>query len=204
MWIKRPATAVVALAVMFTWGCSAPEATPSPSPSSSSVPTARPPSASPTPSATDLAISDATGLVRRYYATMNHLRQDASQPLSLLAMVAVSAEHDAQRLLLKKERRAGLHQTGETKVAELKVQSVNLDNSDPKSGRVPVVFVDVCWDVTDVDIVDKDGKSVVSTSRPNTGWVRHTVANYQRKSNPRDGWRIASSQDIESPPCAAS
>lgn len=204
MWTRRPATAAAVLAVMFAWGCSGPETTPSTGTPSSSAPTASPPSSTPTLSATELATSDATGLVHRYYTTTNQLRQDASQPLSLLATVAISAELDAQRLLLKKERRAGLHQTGETRVAELKIQAVNLDNSDPKAGRVPVVSVDVCWDVSDVDIIDKHGNSVVSPSRPNTGWVRHTVANYQWDSNPNDGWRIASSRDIEGPPCAAS
>ena len=67
------------------------------------------------------------------------------------------------------------HQTGETKVVELKVQSVNLDNSDPKAGKVPTVQIDVCFDVSDVDVVDADGKSVVSPDRPDTGWIRFSV-----------------------------
>jgi hypothetical protein len=48
-----------------------------------------------------------------------------------------------QQTLFKRERKQELHQTGETKVVELEVQSVNLDNSDPQAGKVPTVQIDV-------------------------------------------------------------
>ena len=70
----------------------------------------------------------------------------------------------AQQRLFKKERRQGLVQTGQTRIAELQVQSVDLDNSDPKAGRVPTVQVDVCYDVSDVDMVDA-GRQVDRESR---------------------------------------
>jgi hypothetical protein len=162
------------------------------------------PSASTPPSDAEVASEAASELVRRYYVVRNQLRQDPKQPLSLLKTVAISTELAAQENLFKKEREQGLYQTGETRVAELEVQSVNLDNSDPKAGKVPTVQIDVCFDVSDVDLIDADGKSVVSPDRPDTGWIRYSVANYEWDSDPDGAWRVASSQDIEGTPCAAS
>jgi hypothetical protein len=64
--------------------------------------------------------------------------------------------------------------------------------------------VDVCWDVSNADLIDQGGKSVVSPNRASTGWTRYTVANYLRSANPSGGWRIATSQDLKQKPCAAS
>ncbi|CUR58094.1 Mucin-5AC (fragment) [metagenome] len=142
--------------------------------------------------------------MRQYYEVRNQLRQNPSQPLSLLDSVAISTELAAQQNLFKRERKQGLHQVGRTEVAKLEVQSVNLDNSDPKAGKVPTVQVDLCFDVSDVDVVDADGKSVVSPDRPDTGWIQFLVSNYEWTSDPGGGWRVASSQDIERKPCEAS
>ena len=98
----------------------------------------------------------------------------------------------------------GQRQTGTTAISELKVQSVNLDNSDPDAGKVPTVVIDVCWDVSKVDVLDKSGKSIVSPTRPDTGWTRYTVANYDYAADPTGGWRVATGQDLKKTPCAAS
>jgi len=141
--------------------------------------------------------------VSDYYAIRNQLRRNPTQPLSRLKSVAISTELTTQQTLFKRERKQGLHQTGETKVVELEVQSVNLDNSDPQAGKVPTVQIDVCFDVSGVDVLDADGKSVVTPDRPDTGWIRYSVANYEWDSDPDGAWRVASSQDIERTPCNA-
>jgi hypothetical protein len=84
------------------------------------------------------------------------------------------------------------------------VQAVSLDNSDPSAGKVPTVTVDACWDVSNADLIDQSGKSMVSPSRANTGWTRYTVANYHWSESPSSGWRIATSQDLKQTSCAAS
>lgn len=150
-----------------------------------------------------VASESASGLVRRYYAVRDQLRQHPAQPLSMLKTISTSVELRAQTALFKRERDLGLHQTGQTKISRLKVQSVNLDNSDPAAGEVPTVQVDVCWDVSDVDIVDRHGESVVSPTRPNIGWIRYTVANYHWAADPISGWRVATSQDLKQKPCSA-
>ncbi len=197
--------ATAAAVAIAMGGCASdgndPAATPTPTSSSSSP---APTTTSPTPqSDSEIASEAASVVLRKFYDLRNQLRQDPSQPLTLLDDVAISTELAAQKQLFKKEREQGLHQTGETKVVELEVQSVNLDNSDPKVGKVPTVQIDLCFDVSGVDVIDKDGKSVISPDRPDTGWIQFLVSNYQWDTDPDGSWRVASSQDIERTPCEA-
>lgn len=196
------ATAAQLLAAMMACanGGGDPTTNESPTPSSS----APSPATTAPPTETEIAAAAASALVERYYAVRNRLRQHPKQPLALLKTVAISTELAAQQNLFKTERKKGLHQTGETKVAMLKVQSINLEHSDPKAGKVPTVQIDVCFDVSGVDVLDRDGDSVVSPDRPETGWIRYSVVNYEWDSDPDGAWRVASSQDIERRPCAAS
>ena len=207
MTTSRGARAIAAAALLLVAMTSCandgqdPAANASPTPSSSTpTPTA---TATP-PSDTELASEAASATLRKYYDVRNQLRQNPSRPLSLLDQVAISTELAAQKNLFKKERKQGLHQVGATKVAELEVQSVNLDNSDPKAGKVPTVQIDLCFDVSKVDVVDADEKSVISLDRPDTGWIQFLVSNYEWDANPNAGWRVASSKDIERTPCEAS
>jgi hypothetical protein len=118
--------------------------------------------------------------------------------------VAISTELAAQRNTLRNQRKQDLRQVGDTKIGVLTVESVNLDNSDPNAGKVPTVQVDVCFDVSQVDLVDRSGKSVVNPDRPDTAWVQFLVANYQWDKDPDGGWRVASSQDLKRKPCDVS
>lgn len=196
------ATAVLLL--VATTSCaddgSEPAAPPSTQPTSSSTQTTE----TAPPSDTQAASAAATSLLRKFYTVRNALRQDPTASLDLLKTVATSTELAAQKNLFTNERKNGLHQTGETKVAELEVQSVNLDNSDPQGGKVPTVQIDVCFDVSAVDVLDESGKSIVSEDRPDTGWIRYSVSNYDWASDPAVAWRVASSQDLEQAPCDAS
>jgi hypothetical protein len=143
-------------------------------------------------------------VVHRYFAVLDSLRQDPSEPAKQLSAVATSTQLAAQRRLLTSERSKHLHQVGRTRVADLMVQSVNLGNSDPSVGKVPTVVVDACWDVSDADLVDHNGKSAVSPTRATTGWTRYIVANYHWSENPSGGWRVATSRDLKQAPCVAS
>ena len=140
----------------------------------------------------------------KYYATVDRLGQQPNASLDQLSTVATGAQLSAQQNLLKSQRKTNEKQVGDTKVVKLDVQSVNLDNSDPSAGKVPTVQIDVCWDVSQVDVVDATGKSVVSKSRPNAGWTRLTVANYHYAGDPAAGWRVATGQDLKKDPCVAS
>ncbi|WP_407343382.1 hypothetical protein [Pengzhenrongella phosphoraccumulans] len=154
-------------------------------------------------SETELAAANAEDLVRKYYRVIDELAIDPSRPLSELESVAISKELSIWLHQFERERRDAWHQTGATTLARLEVQSVNLDNSDPATGRVPAVQVDVCFDVTDVDVLDASGTSVVTPDRAATGWVRHTVSNYSWDTDPTDGWRVSTSVDLKQAPCVA-
>lgn len=152
----------------------------------------------------EVAATAAEATVRDYFRVVDELRQQPTEPLSALKGVSASGELSAQQRLIESERDKELRQVGETRIADLQVQAVNLDDTDPRAGRAPTVQVDVCWSVVDVDIVDGRGRSVVTSSRPDSGWIRFTVANYRWSSSPDDGWRVASSQDLRQKPCVAS
>ncbi len=201
--LRGTALAAAALLLAAGAGCAGDgdDEPPASKPSSSAPPST---TTSATPSDSDLASQSATELVREYYAVRDRLRQEPNTPLGELKTVATSTELAAQQTLFAQERERGLQQTGDTRIGELTVQSVNLDNRDPDVGKVPIVQVDVCWDVSDVDIQDADGTSIVSPDRPDTGWIRYTVANYDWATNPAGGWRVATSQDLEQAPCSAS
>jgi hypothetical protein len=139
-----------------------------------------------------------------YYAVVDELRADPASDLKPLETVATSAQLNAIQTLVRRQHQRGQRQNGATAIGELKVQSVTLDNSDPDAGTVPTVVIDVCWDVSKVDVLDKSGKSIVSPNRPDTGWTRFTVANYEYAADPTGGWRVATGQDLKQTPCATS
>lgn len=203
--VKAWATGAAMLVAVAGCANSGSEADPRHEPPSSSVSSSAPtsPSSSP-PTDSEAAATSAEAVVRGYFSVLDRLRQDPSTPVRQLSPVATSTQLAAQKRLLATERDQGLHQVGTTKVVKLTVQAVNLDNSDPSAGKVPTVTVDVCWDVSGADLVDRHGKSVVSSDRQNVGWTRYTVANYHWSKNPAGGWRIATSQDLKQAPCSGS
>jgi hypothetical protein len=204
MKVQRANTiAVAALLLAAMSSCAGSGSDPTSSPAPTTTSTTPSPTASPT-SASEIATNGASEAVRRYYAVRDQVRKDSKQPLDLLERVAIGTELGTQQSLFKRERNGGLHQTGETKIAVLEVQAVDLNNSDPSAGKVPTVQVDVCFDVSDVDIINADGKSAVSNDRPDTGWQRYIVANYEYDSDPAGAWKVASGEDIERAPCNAS
>lgn len=192
------ATYIMALAAFTSCAQSGPDTSPTiPSTQSSRVPSEA------QTSATEAAAAAATTTVHDYYTTLDRLRQDHSKPIGTLSKVETSTQLSADRHLLEGERSKKLRQVGDTEVADTSVESVNLDNSDPDAGKVPTVTVDVCWDVSEADLVDASGKSVVSPDRADIGWTRYIVANYHYRTDPLTGWRVASAQDLEQPPCEA-
>lgn len=199
------ATATLLLAVMTSCASDGgdPAASGSPTPSSPAPTTATTATTTP-PSDTEIASEAASALLREYFATVDQLRQQPTRPISELGAVAISTQLAAQKKLIQSQRGDGLRQRGSTTIAKLTVQSVNLDNTDPKAGKVPTVQIDVCYDVSGVDILDSDGQSVVGPDRPGTGWVRYSVSNYKWKADPRGGWRVASGTDLKQAACAAS
>lgn len=190
------ATGALALAVGTSCAQSDPSTDPTKSPGQSSeTPTAT------QMSETDSARTAASATVQAYFRTLDDLRKDPARSLDALGKVAISTQLAAQQRLLENERTKKLRQVGDTQLPDVSVENVNLDNSDPKAGKVPTVTVDVCWDVSEADLVDASGRSVVSPNRVDVGWTRYTVANYDYQTDPLTGWRVASGKDLKQPAC---
>lgn len=170
-----------------------PAATGSPTPSSPAPATTTPTP----PSDSEIASEAAAKVVRQYFATVDRVRQDAERPESDLDAVASSTQLTAQKKLLRSQREAGRHQVGNTEIVELDVESVSLDNP-------ATALIDVCWDVSGVDVLDADGKSVVTAERKDVGLTRFTVTNDEWATAPTDGWRVSGGSDLENEPCAGS
>jgi hypothetical protein len=139
----------------------------------------------------------ASAALRRYFLTVDLVRQDSERPSSALDAVASSTQLIAQKGLLKSQRDRGMYQVGDTEIVKLKVQSISLN-------RPATALVDVCWDVSGVDIVNADGKSAVSPNRKDVGWTRFTVTNDKWDTAPIDGWRVSGGSDLEKAPCIGS
>jgi hypothetical protein len=194
------ATGTLLLAAVSACGGNAQDPSPSAPSSSLSAPASSAASTNPSVSAT----ADATAIMRDYFAVVDEVGQDPTADLKRLRAVATSTQLSAIQTLLRSQHDQGQRQVGTTAINKLTVQSVNLDNSDSSAGKVPSVVIDVCWDVSKVDVLDKSGTSIVSPNRPDTGWTRYTVANYQYATDPTGGWRVATGQDLKQKPCAAS
>ena len=194
----------VALAMaLLTAGCSGdntdPGATGTPTASKSSS------TSNETLSPEQRAQTDATDALMRYFVVLDDLGKDPDALLSKLKSVAISTQlFVLQENRYKQWRSKGWRQVGDTKVVEHEVQDVSLDNSNPKKGQVPYVVIKACVDVSDSDVVDRSGQSVVPTDRPDTLTSKYTIANYSWDKDPRGGWRVTSVEDVQGETCDGS
>ena len=195
------ATAALLLAALTSCTDDGGDPAASPGPTASSQFSTAPTKPTAPPSETEVASAAASANVRKYFATVDLLRQDAMRPAGELKSVAVSTQLTAQERLLKSQRDEDLRQVGDTRVIEVHVESINLDTAD---GKVPTALIDVCWDVSDVDVLDAYGESVITPEREEVGWTRFTVVNDSFASRPRDGWRVSGGSDLKREPCAGS
>ncbi|MEU4360313.1 hypothetical protein [Promicromonospora sp. NPDC023987] len=185
-------------------GCTPGATEPSPTaPPTSAASSTSPASPSPAPSTeAERATSSATELVHEYYRTTDAVAADPAR-LEPLESVATSAELLRLQNTFKPWADDGWHQTGNVQVVKLVTQSVSLDNSDPDAGVIPTVQVEVCYDVSDVDVVDRAGASQVTANRSERGWERLWVSNPDYDDDPSSGWRVADRKTLEREPCAA-
>ena len=146
----------VALAFgMFAAGCAKSEPPqPSPTLSSASQSATASPSATPTVPASEAA---AVARAKDYVAMLDKLSSNPKANLDELSTVARGRAADKWRQILLDDRSAGHRQTGSTKLTLI---SAKVGSSDQRWA------VTMCLDVSAVDVVDRDGKSVVAKNRP--------------------------------------
>ncbi|WP_125777977.1 hypothetical protein [Antribacter gilvus] len=154
-------------------------------------------SPSPAPSPTsdrERAEQSARATVDRYYALLDDLASDGSQPLSRLDEGLTGGYLEAWRAELERSRNNGWTQKGGTRVVSVTTQGVTTS----PDGSATAVF-DTCYDVSEVDVVDASGASVVPAERPDRGWSRLTMTSTNFAD---DDWRVTAGETLEKEPCA--
>lgn len=159
--------------------------------SASATTDASPTTTTPTPSPEDEAIKAAEEKIPEYFSVADRSLQDPENfKLADFKKVAISSG------LVELENRYNVisgqkfKQTGSTVVESMTKPRVDLKLDLKKSPpEVPTVQLDVCIDVSKVNLVDKDGKSQIpATRKPRQLW-RVGVSNYEYPK--ADAWRVA-------------
>lgn len=142
----------------------------------------------------DQAIADATDAVQRLYATENKLNHNPRLPLSQLKKVAAGKALKGSRAVLKSIRDDGLTVTGDRTLEIDKVLHVQL-------GKTAKVELQVCYDVTNVKVTDKNGNSAVTKDRLDRAIATYVVTNDQYKKKPSKAWIVTQSAETGAQSC---
>lgn len=162
--------AAVACAVALA-GCNAEDAPPSPGPTSpaltSSGTTATGPTPTPTKALTpeEQDLRSAEEAITEYWRVLDEAASSPTQSLNVLATVARSQALAQWQTTLTADRGKGLTQEGLSVVRDAEAAT--------KDGKTYTVIA--CLDVSAVDVVDADGKSVVRSDRPAMQRYTYTV-----------------------------
>jgi hypothetical protein len=98
-------------------------------------------------------------------------------------------------------RREGIRTVGTPVITDMKVRTVKLaykPNQQPP--LIPTVVIDICNDVSEANVVDKTGHSVVDPSRPDSFQIQIWVYNYDWPDS--DGWKVGDTE-TELKPCTS-
>jgi hypothetical protein len=194
--------AAIALAAAFLAGCSEPDPTPVPTtPATSVTPTT---AASPSPTSLtpeEEATAAAEEVLRDYFETVPRCLADPlnTEP-SCFDDVAVGTELNNNRNSLIAAKQVESTASGALEVISLERQSVDLTNNQEASPPiVPVVIFQVCTDVSQFQIVDKDGNSLVPADRAPRVRANIGVFNYEYPSP--EQWRVGFIEQHEDASC---
>ena len=163
MWMRtsfRLAAVTLVFAVGLSLGGCAPDA-PAPKPTAS-------PSATPLFATDEEALAAAEEAYAAYQAMSDAILVDGGEDPERLLNVATEAVYKTQLEGYKSAASKGWVSTGGTTI-----DTVSLVRYDPLS-ITETVTVYACIDVSDVDVVDRAGNSVVSESRPDRTPVEST------------------------------
>ena len=151
-------TVAVGGVALFTGGDETPVAAPTtPAPVTSSPAPA--PTVSTPPKPEDVASEQAQARYKDYLRVTRQVSQGGYNDLAAYDAVAIDPHTGV--LLRSAQQNEGLRSTGDAKVVSLTVQSVDLN----PPGEYPLVRLLVCLDVSQVDVLDAAGKSVVTPDR---------------------------------------
>jgi hypothetical protein len=199
---RGTAAILTALApVALLAGCTADDGAASAGPPSAAASSA--PAPSPTPeskSPEHVAVEQAEPLVTEYFRTSDIAAQDpASFRMDDFKQVAIT------QALLDLENRhiafgdQGLHQTGTTTLVSVEFLDVDLTNK-PKATppTIPTVLFTVCYDTSDLDVLDSNGNSARPSDIDYRGVARFHVSDYEYPHGP---WLVSYIEHLEAETC---
>ncbi|WP_137122973.1 hypothetical protein [Segeticoccus rhizosphaerae] len=165
-------------------------------PSPSNTPAAPSPTSSRTASGPKaVAKANARKVLERYFqvhdACMNRPEQ---AKMSCFDEVTIGTQRRNNRNGLSNAKAYDIKQIGKLKVISVKPVKVDLTN-EPKQQPpvIPTVVFEVCYDVSKVNIVDGNGKSLVTADRINHGRTKFSVYDYDYPDQSQ--WRVGYSAD---------
>jgi hypothetical protein len=196
-WSYQLTAATVAAVSLLLSGCS--EAVPSigpPAPTTDGATSAGEPSAAATSaptsssavplSAEDQALAEATEAVKALYAAMDRINADPNLDADpeLREVTSGDAYMGQMRMAVQMKAR-GLTQIGSARVVDATPISVDLTtDTTVNPPKFPIVVIDACLDVGDVNVVDVEGGSVVPADRLDQTTARLDVVHFDF------GWRV--------------
>jgi len=152
-----------------------------PTPSNTAPLTAPSPTAEPTPEPTMLSPEEAEeraqAAVEAYLALFDDLDADPDTDLAELGQVAHGRALDWATHQITARRMAGHTGVGVQVASDFTVTAVNLDADDSAEVDYPSVELTACVDISNTDIVDEDGNSVVPADRLDRVLVDYIVWN---------------------------
>lgn len=198
------AAASAALLLTLTAACSdngqasdpPPSPTPTPTPTATAEPTPSPTPATPE----EQAVADVTELLDRYVRVRDRVAKNPEIPLRQLERVAIASHLGLLRNRYENARNEQRTYVGDETIEIIEITDVTLDyEEDAHPPVVPVVALTACFDVTNLDILDADGSSIVSGDRIDRVVMQLLVANYEWPDAPNAGWRVASTTNTGEP-----
>ena len=194
--------AVLALTAAFLAGCSDPEPTPEPTTATTASPTVSTTTATPTPpSPEEEATAAAEAVVREYFETVPRCLADPmnTEP-TCFEDVAIGTELNDRRNSLIAARQADSSASGTLEVLSIERRSVDLTHdAEANPPDAATVIFEVCTDVSQFQIVDKDGNSLVPADRAPRTRTNMGVLNYDYPA--ADGWRVGFVEELEEASC---
>lgn len=199
-WLKGSAAVALALALS---ACSTSSEDP-PASSTTSTPSTASSTPAPTPStksAEDIAAGHAESVYRDYLRAQTTCLSDPRKSLpTCFDAVAIGTERDTMLQALSAAQEVDSKTSGDITIISIKTVKVDLTNKVNESPpTVPQVVFAVCMDVSKLNIVDKDGKSIVPPSRPPHVPVAVSVLNYKLPDPSQ--WRVGLVTEVKGQPC---
>ena len=154
-----------------------------------------------TTSAEDQAAQHAEAVYRDYLRTQITCFTDPrATPSTCFDAVAIGPEKNTSLQALRAAQEVNSKVSGDIGVLSIKTTKVDLTNKVSQTPPiVPEVVFRVCEDLSNLNIVDKDGKSIVPPSRKPHVLVDVSVLNY-KLSDPSQ-WRVGRITEVKDGTC---